>query len=136
MYSKTYQFFYSFREKAAKQFSALFSFRLTYIYLGLAVIMQGLAWLASFYIKSHLGGELLILHNNPYFGIDWIASGSQIFMLPLWALGVLLFNLIVLLFLSRHKQARFFVNFLLGLALAASIFSLVNLFFIYLINFH
>lgn len=136
MSSKAYESFFSFREKAARQFGALFAFRWAYLYLGLILIFQAGAWFFAYYIQSHLGGELLILHNNPYFGIDWIATGSSIFILPAWSLGALLLNFVITLALVRHKYGRLFLNFLLGAALLVSVMSLINVFFIYLINFH
>jgi hypothetical protein len=136
MYSHTNQFFYSAKEKVSRHFSVLFSSRAAYAYIISAILLQAVDWAFAWYIQSRLGAELLILHNNPYFGIDWIASSGQIFMIPAWSAAFLLLDFILSLILVKKNLGRFLANFLLATAVLASVFSLASLFFIYLINFH
>lgn len=135
MSSKTYESFLGFRAKTARQLSMMFSGPWPYVYLVLAILFQAGAWVFAAYIRSHLGGELLILHNNPYFGIDWIADGRAAFILPYWSLGTLALNFLSALLLARHRFGRLFVHSLLGLSVFVAALSLLDLLFIYFINF-
>ena len=136
MYSNTNQFFYLAKERIKKSFSVLFALRSTAVYLGSAACLQAGAWAFAWYIRYRLGDELLILHNNPYFGIDWIASAGQIFIIPAWSTAFLLIGFILSLVMVKRGPERFFTNFLMGATVLVSAFSLLGLFFIYLINFH
>lgn len=88
-------------------------------------------WLSLFWqIKPRT--EPVYLHYNIYFGIDMIGSYQQLYYMPLSALGIFLFNLLLaILFYNREKAISFF---LLSIGIIAQIVIFVATILIILLN--
>ncbi|MFA6194176.1 MAG: hypothetical protein WC719_00320 [Patescibacteria group bacterium] len=135
VYSNLYARFYSFCQEIRTAGAALWRFAPSRFYLGLAALFQVVLWLQAVFIYKHLSGELLVLHYNIDFGIDLVGAPWHIFFYPLYALGILALNWIMVAALHRRQYFRLFANILLAAAELFSLFISLALMFIYLINF-
>lgn len=135
LYSKLYERFYSFRTKIANITGEFFSFRPNRIYLALIVVIQSFSWWLTSYIYRHLSSDLLVLHYNVDFGIDWIGDRGLIFYFPLISLAFLLISLIMLAVFGPGKNFRIQSHYLLSGVILANLGILVALILIYTTNF-
>lgn len=134
-YSNFYANFYSFCQEIKAAGAALWRFKPSRFYLGVAVLLQAADWWQAIFIFKHLSGELLVLHYNIDFGIDLIGEPRRIFLYPLFGLGIFALNWIIAAALRRRQYFRLFAQLLLTAALLFSLFVSLALMFIYLINF-
>lgn len=135
LYSKIYERFYSFRSKIAGITGEFFSFHANRIYLSLIVVLQAGSWWLSSYIYRSLSGDLLVLHYNVDFGIDWIGNRGTIFYFPILNLVFLLGSLIILAIFGPGKNFRAQSHYLLSGVVMANLGILVYLTLVYTINF-
>ncbi|QQS59970.1 hypothetical protein IPN41_02460 [Candidatus Falkowbacteria bacterium] len=112
-----------------------FFFRKTsYIYLGIALLINGLCWSLAIISKRSLGDSLAILHYNVIFGIDKIGSSSELYQLPLIGLILIIGNfLISVLLVRKREQAP--GQLLLITAIIGNIILLIAMYLLYIINF-
>jgi hypothetical protein len=134
-YSNFYAKFFAGLDKIKNAFATIFRFRPSFIYLGLVVFWQLVAWFQVWFIDKNLSSEVLVLHYNVDFGIDLVGNPSQIYLYPLLGIGVFLINLIILAILHKDKNFKILVHFLLGAAVLFGLFLSVALLSVYLINF-
>lgn len=134
-YSNFYARFYTVRRQVGSAFAVVWRFYPSRLYFLAVILLQIVAWLQALFIYRHLIGNLLVLHYNVDFGIDLVGDPFQIFIYPLFGLGVFIFNLIIASALNRHKDFKIFTHILLAAAALFSLFLSLALLFIYLINF-
>ncbi len=135
LYSKLYERFYSFRFKIAKTTGEFFSFRANRLYLAGALIIQIISWWLSYYIYKNLAGELLVLHYNVDFGIDWIGDQNLIFYFPTLSLIFLILSIILLFIFGPGKNFRVQSHYLMGGMVLGNLGMLTALLLVYIINF-
>ncbi len=105
------------------------------IYFLLSIFFQILAWLGAFFINKSLSGDLLVFRYKIDFGANLVGKPSLIFIYPLFALIVLLFNSCLALSLSKRGNFHFLSQVLLATVLIFSIILCLYLFSVYLVNF-
>ena len=105
------------------------------IYLSLSAIFNAMMWLSVYYISTRTGDGLVVLHYNVDFGVDLMGNVERLYIMPGIGSGVLLINVLLLLFLYERSDIGFLSHFLLGSALIVNIVLLVSLGPIYLVNF-
>ncbi|MFA5109609.1 MAG: hypothetical protein WC458_03625 [Patescibacteria group bacterium] len=135
IYSNLYVRFYAFRQRVGLALAAVWRLSSCRPYFLAAGLLQILNWLQAFFIYRHLTGEFLVLHYNVDFGVDLVGSPAQIFIYPLFSLGVFVFNLSVAAAFNRHRNFKLFAHLLLSTAIIFGLFFSLALLFIYLINF-
>lgn len=135
VYSNFYNYFYNWSQKASSALKALWHFRPSRFYLLIFILLQLLAWWQAISIFGHLSGNILVLHYNVDLGIDLVGSPTQIFLYPLYGLGILALNLIIAASTHHHKDFKIFTHLLLAAAVLFALFLNLVLLFIYLINF-
>lgn len=135
LYSKLYERFYSFRVKIANTTGEFFSFYPNRLYLAGTVLVQAASWWLSYYIYKNLTSDLLVLHYNVDFGIDWIGDPNIIFYFPLIGLSFLLLSIIMLFIFGPGKHFRISSHYLMAGMLLANLGMLTSLILVYLINF-
>lgn len=98
------------------------------------LVLNLLNWMLAWLIIARLtaGQELAILHYNVLFGIDFIGSPWQIWLLPLYGLLLYLGN--NLLALTLQAKDRLAAQILIGASLMVNLFLALALYSIYLIN--
>ncbi|NCN22141.1 hypothetical protein GW758_01615 [Candidatus Falkowbacteria bacterium] len=116
-------------------FKSLWRYLPNRYYLIISFVLQVLAWIQVFSIKNNLSGELLVLRYKIDFGANLVGNPNLIFIYPLFSLLIILFNILLVLILSRHKNFRLFSQLLLGGALAFTILTILYLLSVYLVNF-
>jgi len=135
LYSKLYERFYSLRIKIANTTSEFFSFYPNRLYLIAAVFVQAVAWWLAYYIFKNLTSDLLVLHYNVDFGIDWIGDPNLVFYLPLIGLLFLLLSVIALLIFGPGRHFRIQAHYLMAGMVLANLGILASLVLVYVINF-
>ncbi len=134
-FSKIYGQLDNFWQKLAQAFQDALNFRSIYYYLVSLLLLQVLAWWQSVRIFSLATGDRLIMHYNINYGVDRIGIPSKIFYLPSLALLVILINLAILLFATKHPAQRLFHHLLLSASVIVAVFVNIGLMALYLVNF-
>lgn len=134
-YSNFYARFYTILGKIKQSFAAIFRLTSSRIYLSLVVFWQIIAWVQAWYIHRSLTGDIIVLHYNVDFGIDWVADPIRIYFYPLLGLGIFIANLIILASLHKENNFKTLVHYLLGAANLFGAFLNIALLAVYLINF-
>lgn len=135
LYSKFYERFYSLRLKIANTFGDFFGFWPNLVYLFIIFLVQIASWWLAYYIFKNLTGNLLVLHYNVDFGIDWIGDLNLIFYFPFIGFLFLLFSMVLLFVLGVGRHFRFQSHYLMGGAVLANLGMLTALILVYIINF-
>lgn len=135
LYSKLYERFYSFRVKIANITGEFFSFHPNRLYLAAVTVVQAVSWWLSYYIYKNLTGNLLVLHYNVDFGIDWIGDQGVIFYFPEIGLIFLLLSIILLFIFGPGRNFRIQSHYLMGGMVLANLGMLASLVLVYIINF-
>jgi hypothetical protein len=134
-YSNFYAKFYTFLGKIKTSLAAIFRLRSSWVYTGLVIFWQLVAWFQVWFIGRNLTGDVLVLHYNVDFGIDLVGDPKQIYLYPWLGIGIFLLNLIILAILYKDKNLKILVHFFLGMAVLFSLFLSFALLSVYLINF-
>ncbi len=134
-YSNFYARFFDFLGRIRMSFAAIFRFRPIWLYMGIIIFWQIIAWIQAWFIHSSLTDKILVLHYNVDFGIDMVGDPQQIYFYPILGLAVILINLIILALLHKDKNFRIIAHFLLSAAVMFGLFLTVTLLAVYLINF-
>lgn len=135
LYSKFYERFYSLRVKISNITGEFFSFHTNRLYLVAALLAQTASWWLSYYIYNNLTGNLLVLHYNVNFGIDWIGDKNIIFYLPMVGISFAVISIILLFILGPGRHFRAYSHYLMSGMVLANLGMLISLVLIYLINF-
>jgi hypothetical protein len=135
LYSKLYERFYSLRVKIANSTGEFFSFFPNRLYLITAVIIQAASWWLAYYIFKNLTGDLLVLHYNVDFGIDWVGDLNNIFYFPLVGLAFLLLSIILLFIFGPGRHFRAQSHYLMIGMVLGNMGMFVSLLLVYIINF-
>jgi len=135
LYSKLYERFYSFRVKIANITGEFFSFHPNRLYLAAVTVVQAVSWWLSFYIYKNLTSDLLVLHYNVDFGIDWISDPNVIFYFPVVGLIFLFLSIIVLFIFGPGRNFRIQSHYLMAGMVLANLGMLTSLILVYIINF-
>jgi hypothetical protein len=135
IYSKFFERLYSGRIKIAKMTGEFFSFRPNYFYLGATVLIQAASWWLASFIYRTLTSDLMILHYNVDFGIDWVGDPNMVFYFPLIGLGLWLVSVILLFVFGPGHHFRIDSHYLMGGALLANAGMFTALVLVYMINF-
>ncbi len=134
-----YSNFYTRLHNQTKQFvlalKAIWHFHYSRFYLAVFILLQALAWRQAWFIFHHLSGKILVLQYNVDLGITLVGNPGRVLIYPLYALGILGFNVIIAALSHRHKYFQVFTHLLLATVLLFALFLNLVLLFIYLINF-
>lgn len=133
--TKLYNSVYSFRKNFFSSFLEVFSFVHVRIYLFFVIGLNIVLWIFSYFIKSNISQDLIILHYNVDFGVDLIGEVGRLYIIPSLSALVLFFNLVLLLYFAKYEHFRFISHLLMIACLLINIILLLSLASIYLINF-
>lgn len=134
-YSNFYARFHSVLDRIGAALAAIFRFSPSWIYLGVVVFFQILAWVGASYIFRHLSAEVAVLHYNVDFGIDLIGPPIRLYWLPALGLSVALFNLVIMAIKHQSREFRVFARFLWLASIIFNSFLVIAIFAVYLANF-
>ena len=124
-----------FRNNLSHSLKEAFSWPFPRVYGIIVLVLNLLNWLGSFLLYRSLGDELTVLHYNIDFGIDLIGHRGELFINPILGLMLIILNLSLLLFFTRHKHFKFISYLLWNTAALVSLFLLLAVLAVYLINF-
>lgn len=134
-YSNFYAKLYTAGKKVGAALAAVWHFVPSRFYFLTVAFWQLAAWAQAGFIYRHLTGDLIVLHYNIDSGIDLVGHPAQIFIYPLFGLGIFILNLSLSAALHRHQDWRIFNHLLLAAAAIFGFFLDLVLLSIYLINF-
>ncbi len=132
---KIYDNFLVFADKLKSLFLDLIGFFFVKIYLSLNLFVNLILWYFAIFMYRNIGQDIAILHYNVDMGISLIGHKNHFFFFPIFSLIFILINIIVLLFLLKKDDFKFFAYFLLSFLILFNIFSFFALLSIYLVNF-
>ncbi len=96
-----------------------------------ALIVNIIALLLIIY-KIHPGGQILALHYNVVFGVDWYGSGNNLYSIPFIGFAILVMNFI--LYRALQKQQMFLAFLCSIISLFVELILLVALIFLVKVN--
>jgi len=134
-YFKFYSLFYNWRTTTLNAWQAVWRLRPVRFYLLAGLILQAIVWLQASLIYRGLSSGFLILHYNVSLGVDLVGEALQVFSYPLFGLGVMITNLVILSFWHRYRDFPILAHLLLAAALIFNLLLIAALFSIYLTNF-
>jgi len=120
------------RETLAKIFGEYFAVGYLKIYWLAAGAANLLLWLAAWLMRSSIEQDLVILHYNTIFGIDWVGNPNGLFWLP--AAGAILLALNIFVSFFFYRRDKFLVHLLFGGALLANFIIALALYSLFLVN--
>jgi hypothetical protein len=135
IFSKIQHDWNNLKEKIGDAFAEIFSLLPARLYMGAALFLNINLWIFSWLFYRLVRGELIVLHYNVDFGVDFFGDSRNIFIIPALGFFFLLFNFLLLSIFSRNKNFNFICHLMLGTALLANIFLSLALGPIYLVNF-
>jgi NADH:ubiquinone oxidoreductase subunit 3 (subunit A) len=135
-FSKLINWFLLFWRDLGLASRAVFSWVFVKIYLIVALAFNITSWVAMWLIYRNIAQDLTVLHYNVAFGIDLIGDRGQLFSNPELGLFFIVFDLIVLLLLSRSRDFKLFGHLLLAAAAFTNFLLALSIISVYLINFH
>lgn len=127
---------YLFWHELGEFLSELFSYTETKLYFVGTIIVNALAWLATYqiYHSSPLSQEIA-LHYNVDFGINLIGAAKNIFVIPAVGLIILVLNILLLFGLRKNfSDKRFNRQLILAFTLIANLFLLIATIILYIVN--
>lgn len=132
---KLQKLFYQKKEPFGQAVVRAFSPLFVKIYLAVMVVLNCLIWYLAYYIYKEVDTDLIALHYNVDFGIDYYGSSRKIFYLPFVGLLISLVNFFVYASTFRHKDKKFIGHVLLATATISNILILLSTISVYIINF-
>jgi hypothetical protein len=135
LYTKLYERIYSLRLKITAASGEFFGFWPNRIYLGVTIVLQAVSWWLSYFVFKNLSSDLLVLHYNVDFGIDWVGDKNLIFYFPLLGLLFFILSVAMLYVFGPGRHFRFQSHYLMLGNVLANLGMLTALLLIYLINF-
>lgn len=134
IFSKALNYLYINAGQYRVAMSDFFFRKTSYIYLGIALLINGLTWLLVIITHRSLADSLAILHYNVIFGIDKIGEPISLYQLPAIGLILIIVNFFVSVLLVR-KREQIPGQFLLLTAILGNLILLVAVYLLYIINF-
>ncbi len=134
IFSKALNYLYINAGQYRVAMSDFFFRKTSYIYLGIALLINGLTWFLVIVTHRSLADSLAILHYNVIFGIDKIGEPTSLYQLPAIGLILIIVNFFVSVLLVR-KREQIPGQFLLLTAILANLILLVAVYLLYIINF-
>jgi hypothetical protein len=116
-------------------FKRVFSNKHLRIYTIVNLLLLILVFVFAGYLYQNISSDLLVLHYNVVFGIDKVGRPQEIFVLPLIALAVFIFNTLLSISFFRKKHFNFLSHLLPISSLIVSIITIFSLLSLYLVNF-
>jgi len=113
----------------------IFKFPHIRIYLIIIFGLHIILWMLGYSMKSNIDQELVVLHYNIDFGVDWIGNINKIFIIPIISLGMIIINLILAASSVRSRDFVFIAHLILFFTMLINIFLLISFGLIYLVNF-
>lgn len=134
-YSSTYARLYDTLQEMRKSFALVAKFTASKYYFVAILILQILAWLQAYNIKSNFTGDLLTLHYNIDFGADLVGDPSRVYYFPIAGIFIFLLNLLLSASFSRKQGARIMFHLYFSASILVNTFINLALLSVYLINF-
>lgn len=134
-YSKLSNKWYLFRDRTAAAFRSVFSWRHSWVFFLLNLFLVISLFLGSLEIFTNFQEEILVLHYNIDFGVDWIGAKSLVFNFALVGAVIFILDFLILLLISKRKDYKFFSFFIWGGLTVCEGFLAAAIFSIYLVNF-
>ncbi len=134
-YSKLANKWYLFCDQTASAFRAVFGWRHSWVFFLVNLLIVASLFLGSWEIFRNFKEEILVIHYNIDFGVDWIGSKSLVFWLAAIGGGVFLLDFVILLFISKRRDYKFLSFFIWGGLTVCELFLMAAVFSIYLVNF-
>ena len=134
IFSKALNYLYINAGQYRVAMSDFFFRKTSYIYLGIALLINGLTWFLVIVTHRSLADSLAILHYNVIFGIDKIGEPTSLYQLPAIGLILIIVNFFVSVLLVR-KREQIPGQFLLLTAILGNLILLVAVYLLYIINF-
>ncbi len=133
-FSKFLSLFYLGIERLIVWLRALIQDRVIRVLLLIAFVLQLAVWAAAIFLVHTIGTNLAVLHYNVVFGIDQIGDASLVYITPLFSLVVFCLNTFFTAYclIKRERNAAFIFTVL---NLMISSFTLVAIYYYYLVNF-
>lgn len=135
VYLNVYAGIYEFFNRLLSSWRVFWRYLPNRFYIFTALAFQVLLWWQAYTIKSSLSGELLVLRYKINFGANLVGDPSLIFRYALFALLVVLLNMVLAVAVSRHRNFRLLSHLLMGGALSFSFLTAFYLLTVYLVNF-
>ena len=127
--------FYLLKDRFKFQFLNFIKELSVKIYSISIVFINILEWVLAKYIFKEAPSEMIALHYNVDFGIDYYDSAEKIYILPILGIFIMFINLLLSMVFFKHKNYKFISHLLFSIALFANIILLSSLISIYLVNF-
>lgn len=135
LYSKIYERLYSLGDSITKTIGEYLSFWPNRLYLGAIILTQIISWWLAYFISNNAEDNLLVLHYNVNFGINWIGDGNLIFYFPALSLSFFLLSLLLIFIFGVGRHFRANSHYLMAGALLSNLGIFLAIFLIYIINF-
>jgi hypothetical protein len=132
---KLQKLFYQKKEPLGQAMVRAFSPLFVKIYIAVLLVLNAFIWYLAYFIYKEVDTELIALHYNVDFGIDYYGSSDKIFYLPFIGLLISLINFSVYASSFRHKDKKFIAHVLLATAIISNILILLSTISVYIINF-
>lgn len=134
-YSNIYSFWLNFLRKTRSSIKSVWRYRPNrWYFLIYLILLIFLSWQA-YNIYSNLSGTLLVLRYRIDFGASLVGEPRKIFIYPIISLIIFLFNYIISLLFSASSKNRFIFNLLFVGTNVITIFIILYLMSVYLVNF-
>lgn len=134
-YSNLYSFWLSFWRKTKISIKSVWHYRPNrWYFLIFLCLFLFLTWQA-YNIYSNLSGSLLVLRYRIDFGASLVGEPRKIFIYPIISLLIFLINYIISLFFSGSSKNRFIFNLVFNGTNFITVFMILYLMSVYLVNF-
>lgn len=134
-YSNFFNHWYLFRGQAALAFKSVFDRRQSWIFLFINLFFVIAIFVGSLEIFLNFREEIMVLHYNVDFGVDWIGQKNLVFWLAGVGAFIFFLDFLVVLLISKRRNYDFISLFLFGGLTICEIFLLAAVFSVYLVNF-
>ncbi len=134
-YSNFYAVFYDFLRSLRLAWRAVWRYYPNRIYIAIFFVLSIISFWQAYYIFSNLSGDFLVFRYQINFGASLIGLPVKIFNYPISSLIVLIVNFIVAMLVYRRPKARFLFHLLFGATTVFSLFVIIYLYSVFLINF-
>ena len=134
-YSKLSNKWYLFHDKTASASRLVFNWRHSWVFFLINLFFVISLFVGALEIFTNFKEEILVLHYNIDFGVDWIGAKSLIFNLDVVGAILFIVDFLALLLVSKHKNYKFLSLFIWAGLTVCEGFLMAAMFSIYLVNF-
>ena len=134
-YSKLSNKWYLFRDKTASAFRSLFAWRHSWVFFLINLFFVVSLFAGALEIFTNFKEEILVLHYNIDFGVDWIGEKRLVFNFAIVGAVIFIIDLLTLLLVSKRHDYKFLSLFIWGGLTVCEAFLIAAMFSIYLVNF-